>query len=73
MNDIRTVLTNGKGDLLPLGETRNVEAKLEIATADLYTRICRFHNDTPDAETRREMKFDFALVLKNYLNEVEKK
>lgn len=69
---ITLALINESGDFLVVEDQspRRIENNLDIACADLFTKICARNNQITDEEIRREEKFLFALSLKNYLKEI---
>ena len=66
-------LTDESGDRLELEKQPNgqVESKVEIIIAELFSGICFFNNDTPDDKTRIAEKFKFAVCLKRYFKELK--
>lgn len=74
MNEkIQLALINESGGVIPLEKTKDVrvEMKLEETIADLFSEICRRNNSIADEEIKYARKFDFALVLQNYLKETK--
>jgi hypothetical protein len=60
------------GEVVPLEKERpaQIEIKIELAIADLFSKICRRNNSIDDEEIKIAEKFNFAVNLKNYLEEM---
>jgi hypothetical protein len=66
-------LINESGDCLEIEKQtfRQIESKIEIVIADLFSAICFSNNDIADDEIKIAEKFHFAMNLKNYLKELK--
>ncbi len=72
IEQITLALISESGDVVPI-ETENnsrLEIKLDVAIADLFSKICFANNDIKDAEIKLAEKFNLARNLKNYLEEM---
>jgi len=70
---ISLVLINESGDTVPIEQATftQLEIKIDVAIADIFSKICFRNNDITDAEIKTAEKFIFALNLKNYLEEMK--
>lgn len=66
-------LMNESGECLELEKQTlgQIESKVEIIIADLFSGICFFNNNTPDDKARIAEKFNFAVDLKRYFKELK--
>lgn len=71
---ITLALINESGDSLPVEaqSPKRIENDLDIAAADLFSKICLQNNRIEDAEIKLAEKFFFALYLQKYLKEMNK-
>ena len=69
---ISLVLTNESGDSVPIEQATftQLEIKIDVAIADIFSKICFRNNDITDAEIKVAQKFHLAMNLKNYLEEM---
>lgn len=69
---ISLLLANESGDFVPIETPNNVqlEMKIDIAIADIFSQICFRNNSIVDQEIKTAEKFFFALNLKKYLGEI---
>lgn len=72
IEQIKLVLTNESGDVVPIGKVSSVqlEMKIEVAIADIFSKICFLNNNIKDEEIKLAEKFNLAKNLKNYLEEM---
>lgn len=73
IDGINLVIANSLGDALPIERTsaQQLEIKIDVAIADLFSQICFRSNNIADPEEKTAQKFYFALNLKNYLQEIK--
>lgn len=70
---ISLVLADESGNFVPVEAVSDaqIEIKIDIAIADLFSAICRANNSISDSEIKTAEKFHLALNLKNYLQETK--
>ena len=73
IEQIQLALINESGDIVPIEQATftQLEIKIDVATADIFSKICFRNNNITDAEIKTAEKFFFALNLKNYLEEMK--
>lgn len=73
IEQISLVLTDESGNFVPLEKVSNaqLEIKIDVAIADLFSQICFRNNSIKDAEIKTAEKFHLAKTLKNYLEEMK--
>lgn len=73
IDGINLVIANSLGDALPIERitAQQLEIKIDVAIADMFSAICFRNNNIADAEEKTAQKFYFALNLKNYLEEIK--
>ncbi len=66
-------LTNEAGDTVPVEKTTDaqLEIKIDVAIADLFSQICFRNNSMTDVPIKVAAKFNLARNLKNYLEETK--
>lgn len=72
IEQIKLVLMNESGDIVPIEKPNNtqIEIKIDVAIADIFSRICFRNNSIKDTEIKVAEKFHLAKTLKNYLQEI---
>ena len=70
---ISLVLTNESGDSVPVEKISDaqIEIKIDVAIADIFSKICFRNNSIEDQEIKTAEKFIFAANLHNYLKEMK--
>lgn len=73
IDGINLIIANRLGDALPIDRItpEQLEIKIDVAIADMFSQICFRNNNIADAEGKTAQKFYFALNLKNYLEEIK--
>ncbi len=73
IDGINLIIANRLGDALPVERitAQQLEIKIDVAIADMFSQICFRNNNIADAEAKTAQKFYFALNLKNYLEEIK--
>ena len=70
---ISLALLNESGDVVPVERVTDaqLEIKIDVAIADLFSQICFRNNSIKDQEIKVAEKFYLAKNLKNYLKEIK--
>lgn len=70
---ISLCLVNESGDVVPIERVTNqqLEIKIDVAIADVFSQICARNNAINDQEIKTAEKFTFAANLQNYLKEMK--
>ncbi len=73
IDNISLNISSSLGDIVPLPKITNaqLEIKIEVATADVFSEICRRNNSIRDEEIKVADKFYFLVNLNNYLEEMK--
>lgn len=70
---ISLALVDESGSVIPIEKTtpQQLEIKIEITVADLFSQICFQLNNIADAEVKVAEKFQLAKTLINHLEEMK--
>lgn len=70
---ISLALFDESGAVVPISKISDaqLEIKLDIAIAEMFTKICFRNNKLDEQQIKTAEKFNFALNLKNYLQELK--
>lgn len=71
---ISFALIDESGNTVPVRESQRnaqIEIKIDIAIADLFSEICFINNSIADTEMKVAEKFELAKMLKNHLEEMK--
>jgi hypothetical protein len=74
IEQISLVLADESGNFVPVEKTSlaQIEIKIDVAIADLFSQICFRNNSIEDQEIKTAEKFHLAKTLNNYLEEMKK-
>ena len=70
---ITLMLTNESGESVPIEKVTDaqIEIKIDVAIADIFSKICFRNNSIQDQEIKTAEKFIFAANLNRYLKEMK--